>query len=73
MKYIGESQLAKDLVTKDYVDNKMVNLVSKNDITNLGKIKDAQTGTFLEVRIVPNGQVPHDTSGMIVFERSGGK
>ncbi|QBX14552.1 hypothetical protein Javan141_0056 [Streptococcus phage Javan141] len=73
MKYIGESQLAKDLVTKDYVDNKVTNLASKNDIVNLGKIKDSQTGAFLEVKIVPNGKVPQDTSGMIVFERTGGK
>lgn len=58
MRYIGESQLSKDLVTKDYVDNKVTNLASKDDIVNLGKIKDSQTGAFLEVKIVPNGQVP---------------
>ncbi|HEQ2840239.1 TPA: hypothetical protein VE770_001515 [Streptococcus pyogenes] len=73
MRYIGESQLSKDLVTKDYVDNKVTNLASKDDIVNLGKIKDSQTGAFLEVKIVPNGQVPYDTTGRIVFERSGGK
>ncbi|HER2150397.1 TPA: hypothetical protein VJR97_001734, partial [Streptococcus pyogenes] len=52
MRYIGESQLSKDLVTKDYVDNKVTNLASKDDIVNLGKIKDSQTGAFLEVKIV---------------------
>lgn len=34
MRYIGESQLAKDLVTKDYVDNKVANLASKDDIVH---------------------------------------
>ncbi|QBX14805.1 hyaluronate lyase [Streptococcus phage Javan157] len=42
-------------------------------LNNIGKLKDAKTGQFLDVMVVDNGQVPHDTSGMIVFERSGGK
>lgn len=42
-------------------------------LNNIGKLKDAKTGQFLDVMVVDNGQVPHDTSGMIVFERVGGK
>ncbi|SUN64368.1 hyaluronoglucosaminidase([Streptococcus dysgalactiae subsp. equisimilis] len=42
-------------------------------LNNIGKLKDTKTGQFLDVMVVDNGQVPHDTSGMIVFERSGGK
>lgn len=42
-------------------------------LNNIGKLKDTKTGQFLDVMVVDNGQVPHDTSGMIVFERVGGK
>ncbi|QBX24051.1 hyaluronate lyase [Streptococcus phage Javan172] len=42
-------------------------------LNNIGKLKDTKTGQFLDVMVVDNGQVPHDTSGMIVFERTGGK
>lgn len=42
-------------------------------INNAGKLKDETTGQYLSVRVVDKGSVPHNTSGMIVFERSGGK
>ncbi|AIU44405.1 hypothetical protein T12_63 [Streptococcus phage T12] len=58
MRYIGESQLSKDLVTKDYVDNKVTNLASKDDIVNLGKIKDSQTGAFLGSQNSPKRSSP---------------
>lgn len=42
-------------------------------LNNIGKIKDEETGRYLSVHVVDKGNVPYDTSGMIVFERSGGK
>ncbi|SQB56482.1 hyaluronoglucosaminidase [Streptococcus dysgalactiae] len=42
-------------------------------LNNIGKLKDETTGQYLSVRVVDNGRVPYDTTGMIVFERSGGK
>lgn len=42
-------------------------------INNAGKLKDETTGQYLSVRVVDKGSVPHNTSGMIVFERAGGK
>ncbi|MDQ0221979.1 hyaluronate lyase N-terminal domain-containing protein [Streptococcus moroccensis] len=39
----------------------------QNHINNIGKIY--VNGKYLSVSIVDNGQVPSDTSGMIVFER----
>ncbi len=42
-------------------------------INNAGKLKDETTGQYLSVRVVDKGSVPHNTSGMIVFERFGGK
>ncbi|SQF67892.1 hypothetical protein [Streptococcus dysgalactiae] len=42
----------------------------RSQLNNIGKLKDTKTGQFLDVMIVDNGQVPHDTSGMIVFERA---
>lgn len=39
MKYIGNSQLAKDLVTKDYVDNKTANFITKGDFTGIAVAK----------------------------------
>lgn len=42
-------------------------------INNAGKLKDETTGQYLSVRVVDKGSVPIDTTGMIVFERSGGK
>lgn len=42
-------------------------------IDNIGKLKDETTGQYLSVKVVDKGNVPYDTSGMIVFERSGGK
>lgn len=40
------------------------------ELQNIGKIKDETTGQFLSVRVVDKGQVPSDTTGMIVFERA---
>ncbi|SUN44703.1 phage protein [Streptococcus equi subsp. equi] len=42
----------------------------QSQLNNIGKLKDTKTSQFLDVMIVDNGQVPHDTSGMIVFERA---
>ncbi|WP_368384972.1 collagen-like protein [Streptococcus dysgalactiae] len=42
-------------------------------INNAGKLKDETTGQYLSVRVVDSGRVPIDTTGMIVFERVGGK
>lgn len=39
-------------------------------LNNIGKLKDEATGQYLSVRVVDKGNVPHDTSGMIVFERA---
>ncbi|WP_283264170.1 hypothetical protein [Streptococcus dysgalactiae] len=39
MRYIGESQLAKDLVTKDYVDNKTANFITRSDFTGIAVAK----------------------------------
>lgn len=39
-------------------------------IDNIGKLKDETTGQYLSVKVVDKGNVPHDTSGMIVFERA---
>lgn len=39
-------------------------------LNNIGKIEDEVTGQYLSVRVVDKGSVPHDTSGMIVFERA---
>lgn len=39
-------------------------------LQNIGKIEDTATGQFLSVRVVDKGQVPSDTTGMIVFERA---
>lgn len=40
------------------------------ELQNIGKIKDETTGQFLSVRVVDKGQMPRDTTGMIVFERA---
>ena len=37
--------------------------------TQVGKVKDTVSGRWLEVRVVNQGQVPSNTSGMLVFER----
>ncbi|WP_226324547.1 phage tail fiber repeat family protein [Streptococcus dysgalactiae] len=42
----------------------------QSQLNNIGKIKDEVTGQYLSVRVVDKGNVPHDTSGMIVFERA---
>ncbi|EOZ4442370.1 TPA: hypothetical protein VC828_001683 [Streptococcus pyogenes] len=42
----------------------------QSQLNNIGKLKDTQTGQYLEVKVVDKGQVPSNTSGMIVFERS---
>lgn len=42
-------------------------------LNNIGKLKDETTGQYLSVRVVDKGSVPIDTTGMIVFERFGGK
>lgn len=42
-------------------------------LNNIGKLKDVATGQYLSVRVVDKGKVPYNTSGLIVFERSGGK
>lgn len=42
----------------------------QHQLNNIGKIKDEVTGQYLSVRVVDKGSVPHDTSGMIVFERA---
>lgn len=42
-------------------------------LNKIGKLKDETTGQYLSVRVVDNGRVPYDTTGMIVFERVGGK
>lgn len=42
----------------------------QNQLNNVGKVKDEVTGQYLSVRVVDNGQVPRDTSGMIIFERA---
>lgn len=39
-------------------------------LNNIGKLKDTQTGQYLEVKVVDKGQAPSNTSGMIVFERA---
>lgn len=39
-------------------------------IDNIGKLKDETTGQYLSVKVVDKGNVPYDTSGMIVFERA---
>lgn len=39
-------------------------------IDNIGKLKDEATGQYLSVKVVDKGSVPHNTSGMIVFERA---
>ncbi|WP_425332293.1 hypothetical protein [Streptococcus dysgalactiae] len=39
-------------------------------LDNIGKLKDTATGQYLDVRVVNKGQVPSNTSGMIVFERA---
>ncbi|WP_332460907.1 hypothetical protein [Streptococcus dysgalactiae] len=39
-------------------------------IDNIGKLKDEATGQYLSVKVVDKGNVPYDTSGMIVFERA---
>ncbi|MGT2934280.1 collagen-like protein [Streptococcus catagoni] len=42
----------------------------QHQLNNIGKLKDEMTGQYLSVRVVDKGSVPHDTSGMIVFERA---
>lgn len=42
----------------------------QSQLNNIGKLKDTQTGQYLEVKVVDKGQAPSNTSGMIVFERA---
>lgn len=42
----------------------------KSQLDNIGKLKDTQTGQYLDVKVVDKGNVPYDTTGMIVFERA---
>ncbi|MGN2340997.1 hypothetical protein [Streptococcus dysgalactiae] len=42
----------------------------QHQFNNIGKLKDTKTGQFLDVMVVDKGQVPRDTSGMIIFERA---
>lgn len=80
--YLKQTDLPQDMVKqsdiRDVVRNAQLSgYVRLADIqyqlNNIGKLKDVATGQYLSVRVVDNGQVPYNTSGMIVFERSGGK
>uniref|UniRef100_UPI001F2BD063 phage tail repeat domain-containing protein n=1 Tax=Streptococcus phocae TaxID=119224 RepID=UPI001F2BD063 len=39
-------------------------------LQNIGKVQDQSTGQFLSIQVVDKGQVPKNTRGLIVFERS---
>lgn len=39
-------------------------------LQNIGKVQDQSTGQFLSIQVVDKGQVPRNTRGLIVFERS---
>lgn len=80
--YLKQTDLPQDMVKqsdiRDVVRNAQLSgYVRLADIqyqlNNIGKLKDVATGQYLSVRVVDNGRVPYDTTGMIVFERSGGK
>ncbi|XHV28355.1 hyaluronoglucosaminidase [Streptococcus dysgalactiae subsp. equisimilis] len=80
--YLKQTDLPQDMVKqsdiRDVVRNAQLSgYVRLADIqyqlNNIGKLKDEVTGQYLSVRVVDNGQVPYNTTGMIVFERAGGK
>ncbi|MGP6366079.1 hyaluronate lyase N-terminal domain-containing protein [Streptococcus dysgalactiae] len=80
--YLKQTDLPQDMVKqsdiRDVVRNAQLSgYVRLADIqyqlNNIGKLKDETTGQYLSVRVVDNGRVPYDTTGMIVFERFGGK
>ncbi|SQB66514.1 hyaluronoglucosaminidase [Streptococcus dysgalactiae] len=80
--YLKQTDLPQDMVKqsdiRDVVRNAQLSgYVRLADIqyqlNNIGKLKDVATGQYLSVRVVDKGKVPYNTSGLIVFERSGGK
>ncbi|HEQ5260674.1 TPA: hyaluronoglucosaminidase, partial [Streptococcus pyogenes] len=80
--YLKQTDLPQDIVKqsdiRDVVRNAQLSgYVRLADIqyqlNNIGKLKDVATGQYLSVRVVDKGKVPYNTSGLIVFERSGGK
>ncbi|OBY99933.1 hyaluronoglucosaminidase [Streptococcus dysgalactiae subsp. equisimilis] len=67
------ASLPHDVLRREDLSSYVMKSAFQHFLNNIGKLKDETTGQYLSVKVVDNGQVPHDTSGMIVFERSGGK
>ncbi|SUN50743.1 hyaluronoglucosaminidase([Streptococcus dysgalactiae subsp. dysgalactiae] len=69
-----DAVLPRDVVTSDALAGYLAGYARvadiKSQLDNIGKLKDAKTGQFLDVMVVDKGQVPNFTGGMIVFERA---
>lgn len=69
-----DAVLPRDVVTSDTLAGYLAGYARvadiKSQLDNIGKLKDTKTGQFLDVMVVDKGQVPRDTTGMIVFERA---
>lgn len=72
--YLEQSTADGLYLAKHEIEGYLSAYLRKGDIQHqlnyIGKLKDEETGQYLSVKVVDNGQVPHDTSGMIVFERA---
>lgn len=69
-----DAVLPRDVVTSDTLAGYLAGYARvadiKSQLDNIGKLKDTKSGQFLDVTVVDKGQVPRDTTGMIVFERA---
>ena len=69
-----DAVLPRNVVTSDTLAGYLAGYAKAADIqyqlNNIGKLKDDATGQYLSVKVVDKGNVPYDTTGMIVFERA---
>ncbi|WP_374188249.1 hypothetical protein [Streptococcus dysgalactiae] len=72
--YLAKGTLPRNVVTSDTLDGYLAGYAKvadiKSQLDNIGKLKDTQTGQYLDVKVVDKGRVPSNTTGMIVFERA---
>ncbi|HER9149659.1 TPA: collagen-like protein [Streptococcus pyogenes] len=64
------ASLPHDVLRREDLSGYVMKSAFQHFLNNIGKLKDETTGQYLSVRVVDKGRIPHDTSGMIVFERA---
>ncbi|MCB2835999.1 collagen-like protein [Streptococcus dysgalactiae subsp. dysgalactiae] len=69
-----DAVLPRNVVTSDTLAGYLAGYAKvadiKSQLDSIGKLKDTQTGQYLDVKVVDKGRVPSNTTGMIVFERA---